>query len=317
MEIKQLFIIDPLDKLNVQKDTSILIMNEALKRGHKIYICTEESVTYCIDKLYSKAYLLTEPLTMKSKDSVVFSEKLFLDDMDFIHIRKDPPFDSNYLTLSLLMKHVKGAKVVNDPESLLKFNEKEAIFNFPEFITETLISSREDDVRAFMEEVGGDVVLKPLFNCSGKGVQKLSLKDEDLSSAIKSGTIDGSEKVVIQKFLPQIYEGETRVFMLEDKPLAVMKKIPKEGSFLGNFDFGAKGVKYSLNEEEKKLCSHVGKFCKEHGIWFSALDIIGGCLSEFNITSPGLLYETKTLNSINYESEVVSFLEQKLSGKGV
>jgi glutathione synthase len=311
MKIKQLFIIDPIDKLHIEKDTSFLIINESIKRGHDVSISYEEHLSLLNGVLKTKVFNLDFPVKEEGF-TPDFSQTEVLSNFDIVHIRKDPPYDSNYLALSLLMKHAEKTLVVNRPEALLKFNEKESIFYFPELITDTLISSDVKEILSFTKSVGGNSVLKPLFNCSGKGVTKLDLSDGATIERIEVSTSMGTEKVMVQKFLEKIHEGETRVFMLEDKPLAVMKKKPKEGSFLGNFDFGATAIKYSLNEAEKKLCKRVGEFAKNEGIYFSALDIIDGCLSEFNITSPGLLCETNAIDNCHYEKQIVDFLEKKI-----
>ncbi len=230
---------------------------------------------------------------------------------DCVLIRKDPPFDSSYLTLLLLLEELRRPLVINSPGALLRYNEKLSIFLFPDYITETLASSSLDRIRNFIREVGGTAVLKPLFSCSGRGVKLLRDSDPSLDDEILSSTGNGTRKVMLQRYLPVTTEGETRVFLLEDRVLAVMKKFPAPGSFKANFDFGARGLPHTLTSREEAVCRAVGTFCARAGIILSALDLIDGCLSEFNITSPGLLVESNRVNNARYQEDVIRFVTDR------
>jgi glutathione synthase len=306
--MKQLYILDPFEKLHLEADTSLLLMNEALRRNCEVYSCTEFDIYRNNRSLFCRAQRHESELT----SSIIKEEAAYrdfdLESFDMIVIRKDPPFDSSYLTLLLLLLDLRHPWIINNPLSVLRYNEKLSIFLFPEFITETIVTSSVTRITRFIDEIGGAAVLKPLFSCSGRGVLLLRNSEPDLEERIISATGAGREKVMIQRYLSEVTAGETRVFLLEDRPLAVFKKVPAKGSFKANFDFGARGIPHSLTGAESEICRIVGAFCRKEGIILSALDIIGGHLSEFNITSPGLLAESNQVDGARYEEAIMQFV---------
>lgn len=310
--MRYLFILDPFEKLHLEVDSSLLLMNEALHRGEEVYSCTEFDITRNNRSLFCRVRRHEENLTLDIIGEKPVYRDFDLESFDLIVIRKDPPFDSSYLTLLLLLLDLRRPWIINNPLSVLRYNEKLAIFLFPEYITETIVTSSLPRIARFIDEVGGTAVLKPLFSCSGKGVLLLRNSDPSLEAAIVSATGGGTEKVMVQRYLSEVTAGETRVFLMEDRPLAVFKKVPVEGSFKANFDFGARGVPHSLTASESKICQIVGAFCKDEGIILSALDIIGGHLSELNITSPGLLAESNQVDGARYEEEIIQFVADRL-----
>lgn len=306
MTIKQLFIIDPFEKLCIKNDTSILLMNEVLRKNQQVYSCTEYDISIINNKKIALCHKHEKEINEDILNEKLVLNKYDLEEFDFIHIRKDPPFDESYITLVLMLCNMNHPTVVNNPESILKFNEKLFILMFPEFITDTLVSSSLKEIEEFVRKVG-TAVLKPLFKCSGQGIELL--KNDDISKQIILSTTNNQKnKVMVQRFLPQVKFGETRVFMFEDIPIAVMKKVPKKDSFKANFAFGVQGEKYELNDKDKFLCKQIGTFCKKHGILLSALDIIDSHISEINITSPGLLVESNKINNQRYEQKIIKLL---------
>ena len=283
-------------------------MNEALRRGHEVYSCTEFDISRSRTSTSCLARYHCDEIGESIRLSSLTETRYNLESFDVILIRKDPPFDDSYLTLLLLLVDIRGPRIINKPLSLLRYNEKLSIFLFPEFITETIVTSSLSGITRFVTEVGGAAVLKPLYSCSGKDVELLLASDTGLKETILTATGNERRKVMIQRYLPEVTDGETRIFMLGDRPLAVMKKIPAPGSFKANFDFGAHGVAHWLSEREEKISRTVGAFCSEEGIVLSALDIIAGHLSEFNITSPGLLAESNRVDDVHYEESIIQFL---------
>jgi len=310
--MKYLFILDPFERLHLEADSSLLLMNEALSRDCEVYSSTEFDISRNNRSLFCRVRRHENKLTPDIIEEEPVYNDFDMETFDLIMIRKDPPFDSSYLTLLLLLLDLRRPWIINNPLSVLRYNEKLAIFLFPEFITETIVTSSLPRITRFIDEVGGAAVLKPLFSCSGRGVLLLRNSDPSLEAAIISATDGGTEKVMVQRYLSEVTAGETRVFLLEDRPLAVMKKVPADGSFKANFDFGARGGPHTLTENESEICRVVGAFCKIEGIILSALDIIGGQLSEFNITSPGLLSESNLVDGVRYEEEIIQFAADRL-----
>lgn len=310
---KQLYIIDPFEKLHLEQDTSVLLINETVRRGEEVYSTTEYDISRLNGRLICRSRRHETEIDGAAAQASFPAGEFDLEEFALIVVRKDPPFDGSYLTLLLLLLGLRRPLVVNDPVALLKYNEKLAIYHFPEFITDSLVSSSREEIETFTGSVGGLAVLKPLSSCSGRGVELLDLSAPSFRETVLGSTNDQKEKVIVQRYLPAVKEGEVRVFLLAEKVLAVIKKIPAEGSFKANFDFGAVGVPHQLDGREKELCGRVGEFCRKEGIILSALDIIDGRLSELNITSPGLLVESKAVNGVPYEKEIIEFLSARLT----
>ncbi len=314
MPKKQLYIIDPFEKLQIERDTSVLLINEAVRRGDEVYSTTEYDISRLNGRLICRALRHKTEIDGTTAQASFPAGEFDLEEFALIVVRKDPPFDGSYLTLLLLLLGLRRPLVVNDPVTLLKYNEKLAIFHFPEFITDSLVSSSREEIETFTGSVGGLAVLKPLFSCSGRGVELLDLSAPSFRETVLGSTSGEKEKVIVQRYLPAVKEGEVRVFLLAAKPLAVIKKVPAPGTFKANFDCGAVGLPHRLDGREEELCSRVGEFCRKEGIILSALDIIDGRLSELNITSPGLLVESKAVNGVPYEKEIIEFLNARLTG---
>ncbi|HQB00064.1 MAG: hypothetical protein KBC30_03030 [Planctomycetes bacterium] len=308
MTLKQLFIIDPWDKLHIQNDTTVHIMNQGILQSHTIHTCTEYDLYVSNKGCFASVQHHTSPINESIRQTPSNQTIENLETYDYIHIRKDPPFDDSYISLLWLLKDLQHPYIINNPISLLIHNEKLATLLFPEYAIDSLVTSNIDTIEKFLCKFK-KVVLKPLTLCSGRGIELLDIAMDWKQIALQS-TNNQTKKVLLQRYLPQIQDGETRVFMVDETPLAVMKKIPKAGSFKANFDFGASGIPYELTPHEQKLCKTIGTYCKQHKLHFTALDIIGGYISEINMTSPGLLMETTRIYNYNYAQDIIQYLEE-------
>ncbi len=308
---RSLWILDPFEELQIEDDTSILLMNEALRQDWSVYSVPDSGIYRENRGLYGRVRNHREEITPSTLDQPESTEKADLESFDLVVIRKDPPFDETYLALLLSLNELRRPLVVNRPDTLLRRNEKLSIFLFPEYITETLVTADLLRIRDFIHQVGGIAILKPLFSCSGRGVCLLRRGDPGLEQTIKDATAGGTTPVMLQRYLSGVVRGETRAFLLEDRVLSVIKKIPAAGSFKANFDSGAQGEPHQLTEREREICSQVGNFCLREGIFLSALDLIEGHLSEVNITSPGLLVESNRVHSARNEVEVIRCLSTR------
>ncbi len=315
MTFKHLFILDTFEKLHIDDDTSLYLMEQLMKKGDEVYSCTEYDIALSSKKKICHAYSYNKKII---KDVIAHSNSEPKNDYDlhgfnFIHIRKDPPFDMSYVTLLLLLETVQGPLIINNPTKLLEHNEKMVIFNFQGLITDTYVSSTIQEIKTQIKDLGGKGILKPLFSCRGQGVVLLDETQKDYEEKILTGTAHQKERVMIQRFLPAIINGETRVLMIEDKPLVALKKVPKKGSIYTNLHSGAQLLPHTLTATEKKLCEHIGGFCKKEGLFFTALDIIDDKLSEINMTSPSLLRQADNLYRYNFSLEWIDKLYNKYS----
>lgn len=305
---RSLWVLDPWEQLRIEADTSVLLMNEALRQGWTVYSAPDREIYRDNRGLFARGRRYGEPITPAAAAQPAAGEELDLEKFDLVIIRKDPPFDGTYLSLLLLLAGLRRPRVVNPPRTLLLCNEKLSIFFFPDYIPPTLVTGSPDRIRDFIRRTGGAAVLKPLFSCSGRGVHLLRSGEPGLEDTVAAATDGGRRAVMLQRYLPAVTGGETRVFLLADRILSVMKKVPAPGSFKANFDSGARGEPHRLTGREREICFRVGKFCRRRGIALAALDLIDGRLSEFNITSPGLLVESNRVNRTRCQEEAVRFL---------
>ena len=304
MNLKHLFIIDPIEKLHIHDDTSLYLMDEIIKNNHNVYYCTEYDIIISSQSKQCKASIYKDEKN---------EQKLYnLEDFDFIHIRKDPPFDMSYVTLLLLLQTLQNRMVINDPKALLQHNEKMVIFNFPDVITDTLVSSNLLDIKSFVKELGGSAILKPLYSCRGQGVVLLNSKDQNFENVIQEATDNEIERVMIQKFQSSIINGETRVILIDGDLIATLKKIPKKGSIYTNLHSGALLTTHELTPGELSLCKQIGEFCKKEGLFFTAIDIIDEKLSEINMTSPSLLRQADKIYNKNFARILLEKLQRKI-----
>lgn len=276
--MRHLFIMDKVEDESV--DTSSLLISEARRRGHEVEVCgfLDVELTFVDGKCES-----------------------LIDGFDVVWLRKDPPVDDQFIQHLQMMILGRGQVFfVNDPLSVLRFNEKLAIFNFEEYMPETLVSAKFEEVRAFVEK-RGDAVVKPLNGFSGIGVRHVKSVDE-------IGEIEGF--VMVQEFLPEVLEGDIRVHIVGGEILAAMRRVPANGDFRVNIHAGGSGQKIVLSDEIRGMANEIGKFLVMNGIFFAGIDIIGGKLNEINVTSPGILVETNEVDGANYEVEFFDRLER-------
>ena len=313
-QIKHLYIMDPLEMLHIKSDTSFMIIREAHKRGHLIYSCTPLDLMLKSDKslisVYAKVKLI-EPTDEAPGYIIKQEDEICLNSFASVHMRKDPPVDLNFYHACLLLRMAEhNTFIVNKPSSIIKYNEKIVAHLFPQYNAPTIISCSVNEIRDFLDCYEGIGVVKPLNSCSGRGVFKTSTDSELFEAEINKVTSNEQVHVVVQKFLPEVIEGETRIFLLNGKLLGAFKKLPKKGEFRANLSSGGTIHPITLKKVDYEICEAIGPFLKQEGIILAAIDIINGCLSEINLTSPGLLVENKIITKQDYEVETQDVLDE-------
>ena len=301
-----LFLCSPISSVNFKEDTTPLMIDEVNSRGHQAWFSTLPDLSFYGPEsriATRKIALQPEPPFYRFFDECGKS----LEDFDIIHQRIDPPFDLDYYFSTLFLELVRRPLVVNHPQALRNYNEKLIILEFPDLIAPTLISSDREQILAFVREQG-EAVIKPLDSCSGRGVVRLSAGHPDLP-VIDRSTAQGSRAVMVQAFLEEVHLGETRLTLLNGEAIGWMKKLPQEGSFLANFDFGARGLAHDPSPEEIHIAQRLKPFMEENRLYFTAIDIIAGKISEINLTSPGLLRQTNQVMGRKLEVELEDFFE--------
>lgn len=286
-----LFVADPLAQFKIYKDSTYAMMREAARRGHVLFAMVAEDLAWREGRVMGRCFQVTLPSLQKGgADWYVAGEYTWRDlaGFDAVLMRKDPPFDQGYLTATWLLEMAQrqGARVFNRPQALRDWNEKLAIARFPEFIAPTLVSADPALIRAFLAQQG-DIVVKPLNAMGGAGIFRLRPGDPNLGSILETVTRYGAETVMVQRYLPQIADGDKRVLVIDGEPVPYcLARIPAPGETRGNLAAGGAGVARPLTARDREIALALGPALKDAGIFLAGLDVIGDCLTEVNVTSP-------------------------------
>ncbi len=307
-----LFVADPLESFKTYKDTTFAMMREAQKRGHAITACEPQDIRW----------LHGEGVTAQARDirltgaaddwfETTGSRRVALKAFDAVVMRKDPPFDSEYFYATHLLGQAEreGARVFNSPAALRDHPEKLAILEFPQFTAPTLVTRSEADIRAF-HATHGDIILKPLDGMGGMGIFKVGHDGLNLGAIIETLNRGGAQTVMVQKYLPQISEGDKRVLVIGGEPVPfALARIPQGGEVRGNLAAGGKGVALPITAREREIAQTIGPILVARGLLLVGLDVIGGHLTEINVTSPTCFQEIHDQTGCDVPAMFISALE--------
>jgi len=226
--------------------------------------------------------------------------------------RADPPVDAAYVTTTQILTLCRRSLVLNRPEAILSFNEKIFALCFPELMAPTRVTASIPELRDFLEEQGGEMILKPLDGCGGAGIFHLSRDDRNLGAALEQSTRDGSQRVMAQRYLPEIRQGDKRILLLEGRPIGAVLRVPPQGETRANFHAGGAAQPGRLDAADLQIVERLAPKLREEGLFFVGIDVIGGYLTEINVTSPTGVLEVDNLESRCLEGEIVDALEVRL-----
>lgn len=285
--MKLLFILDPLDSLKPYKDTSLAIMRAAIERGHAVFVCQQHAIflRQAIVHVHAQPFAFAEGAQWYSIGMpATYHPKEF----DAVLMRKDPPFDNEYLYSTYLLELAtqQGARVLNHPSAIRNWNEKLAVTRFPQFTPAFIVTSQYALIREFLAE-HGDIVVKPLDGMGGSGVFRLTQHDPNIGAILETITQLEQRTVMAQRYLPAIAQGDKRIILINGDPLPyALARIPKAGETRGNLAAGGKGVAQVLSAQDLHIAQTIGPIVKQHGLFLVGLDVIGDHLTEINVTSP-------------------------------
>jgi glutathione synthase len=289
-----LFIADPLASFKIYKDTTFAMMREAHKRGHRISACEQQDLMW---QRGGKVMAHVRDITLTGDAQDWFEERgtraVALKEFDAILMRKDPPFDSEYFYATHLLEQAEreGARVFNKPSALRDHPEKLAIMEFPQFIGPTLVTRDPEDIKRFHAE-HQDIILKPLDGMGGMGIFRVGPDGLNLGSITETLNRHGAQSLMVQKFLPEIVDGDKRVLVIGGKPVPFcLARIPQGSEVRGNLAAGGKGVAQPLNDSDRATAEALGPVLAARGLLLVGLDIIGSSLTEINVTSPTCFQE--------------------------
>jgi glutathione synthase len=315
--VKLLFILDPLETLKIKKDTSFAMMSEAQTRGHEIWVCLQSDLVWDQGKISIDATHI-EILGEQAKwYQEITSETKTPSDFDSAIMRKDPPFDMEYIysTYLLELAEAEGLKVFNKPSAIRDHNEKLSIARYPEFIAPTIVTRNLSAIKSFIKD-HDQVILKPLDGMGGSSIFRTSESDPNLGVILETLSGVSRESIMAQRFIPEISEGDKRVLLIDGKPAEyALARIPQGQDHRGNLAAGGKGKAMPLTDREREIANTIGPGLASRGLLLVGLDVIGGFLTEVNVTSPTCMREIHEQTGFNVAGMFIDALEQKIQNK--
>lgn len=311
--IKVGFQMDPLDNIDPRLDTSFRLAEEAELRGYSVFHYLPNNLTFNKTRIIANGHFVK--LNRKQNPSFTILKNKTIDighDLDILWIRQDPPFNMDYLSSTYLLDFVgKETLIVNNPFWVRNFPEKLLVLNYPQLMPATIITSRIEVIQEFREKYG-DIILKPLYGNGGAGVFKINYNDKNFVALFELFQMNSTEPLIAQEFLPEVINGDKRIILLDGEILGAINRIPQKGEIRSNMHVGGKAVATELSIDEIKICEQIGSTLKEHGQIFVGIDVIGGKLTEINVTSPTGLQELEKFENKNLASKVWDKLISKI-----
>lgn len=311
--IKVGFQMDPLDNIDPRLDTSFRLAEEAELRGYSVFHYLPNNLTFSKTRIIANGHFVK--LNRKQNPSFTILKNKTIDighDLDILWLRQDPPFNMDYLSSTYLLDFVGNETlIVNNPFWVRNFPEKLLVLNYPQLMPATIITSRIEVIQEFREKYG-DIILKPLYGNGGAGVFKINYNDKNFVALFELFQMNSTEPLIAQEFLPEVINGDKRIILLDGEILGAINRIPQKGEIRSNMHVGGKAVATELSIDEIKICEQISYTLKEHGQIFVGIDVIGGKLTEINVTSPTGLQELEKFENKNLASKVWDKLISKI-----
>ncbi|HEY6877649.1 MAG TPA: glutathione synthase [Polyangiales bacterium] len=309
-----LFVMDPPSVVKFDSDTSFALMLEAQAQGHRVDHCLPTDLFLVSGTLHAhvrRASLQRDPI---EPIQLAQGEDVNLESVDAVFVRTDPPFDTNYLWTTLMLERLRGKTlVINDPRGLRDANEKLYATQFPELMPDTMVTSHRERIRSFLKQLGGKAVIKPVDGAGGRGVMALSEGDPNLRAIIDTVTEAGRRLAMVQRFLPAYKQGDKRILLLDGEPIGAVLRVPRSDDIASNLAMGGTAAKAEVDDADRRIIARLAPALRRDGLYFVGLDVIGGMLTEVNVTSPTGIQQIMRLNNENVPARVIEWVVQKAS----
>jgi glutathione synthase len=313
--VKFAFVIDPIAHLDPTHDTSVAFMEAAQMLGHEVWITQIDRLSVVngqawafLDRVTLQPVSLGENRWIASPDWFTLSEPSFqpLETMDAVFLRKDPPVDTAYLYATYILDYIDPAKtqVVNSMQGIRAANEKMYALQFTDAIPETIVTQDKSIIRQFVEQKGA-AVMKPLGGKAGEGILFLQAGDRNFNSLVEISTLQGKLPVMVQTYLPAAKDGDKRIILLNGEPIGAVNRVPTGNEFRGNMAVGGRSAKTEITDRERQICAQLAPTLIRDGLFFVGIDVIGGYLTEVNVTSPTGVREVDRLDGVRLGEQVV------------
>jgi glutathione synthase len=307
-----LFVMDPIGSIDVQADTTFALMLEAQARGHRVLYADPSDLAVADGRVVVRA----RPAELRREPGnhcdLGPESTLSVDDaVDVVLQRKDPPVDAEYVTSTQILCLCRRAVVLNRPDAILAANEKLYALHFPELMTETIVSRSIPQLVDFMAKVGGDMIVKPLEGRGGEGVFHLRHDDRNLFSILEQSTRFGRRRVMAQRYLPAVRQGDKRILLLDGEPIGALLRVPQERETRSNLHVGGRPARATLDEADRRIVAALAPALRRDGLFFVGIDVIGGFLTEVNVTSPTGVQEVDRLEGVRLEARILDGIEAR------
>jgi glutathione synthase len=304
-------VMDPIENVLVDKDTSFALMLEAQARGHEVLYLSHRDLWLEGDRLRA----IVRPVSLQRAQppahaTVGEARDVDVADLDAVLVRTDPPFDEAYAYTTQLLEFVRGKTlVVNDPRGLRDANEKLYAMHFADVMPRTIVTHHARHIRAFIESVGGRGVIKPLNGAGGRGVMVLDVNDLNFNAIVEATTGEGRRLAMVQEFVPAVREGDKRILLLDGELLGAILRVPKPDEARSNIHVGGRVEPTTLTPADEAIVKRVAPRLRQDGLYFVGLDVIGGKLTEVNVTSPTGIQELSRFTGTHPEAKVITWIE--------
>lgn len=311
MTLKVAFQMDPIDPIDINADSTFRIAEEAQARGHELFYYTPDKLAYQQGRVTAKGWPLTVRREIGNHFTLGDFQEIDLSTQDVVWLRQDPPFDMGYITSTHILDMIHPETlVVNDPTWVRNFPEKLLVLQFPDLTPPTTIARDLDTLKAFKEE-HGDIILKPLYGNGGAGVFRLDPNDRNFSSLYELFVGINREPLIAQKFLSDVSKGDKRVILIDGEPVGAINRVPAKGETRSNMHVGGRPEKVGLDARDLEICARIGPLLREKGQIFVGIDVIGGNLTEINVTSPTGIQELERFDGINVAAKIWAAIEAR------
>ena len=312
--MKIAFQMDPIQTVNIDADSTFRIAEEAQARGHELFFYTPDHLAFQEGKVTARGQYFTVQRVQCEHADLSEMQEVDLADFDVVWLRQDPPFDMHYITTTHLLDLIHpDTLVVNDPFWVRNYPEKLLVLRFPDLTPPTTIARDLETIKAFKEK-HGDVILKPLYGNGGAGVFRLDQNDRNLASLHEVFTGFSREPLIVQKFLPDVSNGDKRVILVDGEPIGAINRVPAKGETRSNMHVGGRPEKVGLTERDREICTAIGPLLREKGQIFVGIDVIGDYLTEINVTSPTGIQELERFDGINAAEKIWQAIEARRAG---